>query len=245
MAAMQEPDPIDPHLEARFLLRASRVASLATLAAGQPHVALVTPAVLPDLSVLLLLSTLSAHTRQLAEDPLCALLVSGPATTANPQTAPRLSLTGRAARCTEPWAKPHFLAIHPYAALYADFGDFSIWRIALTGAHFVGGFARAARLDLARFIPDEPARLAVEQAASGVIAHCNNDHAAAMDAIAVQQGQSGAGWKMVNIDVDGFDLAREETVIRVPFAAPVAGVDELRGAIIRLARAASPLTDRG
>ena len=85
-------DGFDPALEARRLLRAARSASLATSAKGQPFASLVTPACAPDLSVLLLLSSLSEHTRHLVADPRCSLLVSGPAAGANPQTAPRLTV---------------------------------------------------------------------------------------------------------------------------------------------------------
>jgi hypothetical protein len=52
--------------EARKLLRAARSGTLATAAdGGQPFASLVTPACAPDLSLLLLLSNLSEHTRHL------------------------------------------------------------------------------------------------------------------------------------------------------------------------------------
>ena len=87
---------------ARQLLRAARMAALASSAGGQPFASLVTPACAPDLSVLLLLSDLSEHTRHLRAEPRCSLLVAGPAEGANPQTAPRLTLTGLAAPEPDP-----------------------------------------------------------------------------------------------------------------------------------------------
>ena len=45
-----------------------------------------------DGAVLLLLSGLSAHTRQLRDDPRCAVLVSGLPEGVNPQTAPRVTV---------------------------------------------------------------------------------------------------------------------------------------------------------
>ena len=103
--------------EARRLLRGARVGTLATSATGgQPFASLVTPACAPDLSVLLLLSNLSEHTRHLRADPRCALLVAGPPETANPQTAPRLTVTGEAMRADDPALKARWLALHPYAA---------------------------------------------------------------------------------------------------------------------------------
>ena len=87
---------IDPAWEARKLLRAARVGTLASPADGQPFASLVTPACAPDLSLLLLLSDLSEHTRHLRAEPRCSVLVAGPPDSANPQTAPRVTVTGLA-----------------------------------------------------------------------------------------------------------------------------------------------------
>jgi putative heme iron utilization protein len=149
MAEAQGPRP-DFHEAARALMGQARSATLATVVDGAPFVALVTPAFLPDGSALLLLSTLSAHTRHLQVNPACALLIMGEATSENPQTAPRLSLSGKAAPIEAALARNAFLAAHPYAALYADFTDFGYWRVELTAAHYVGGFAAASGLDVAR-----------------------------------------------------------------------------------------------
>jgi putative heme iron utilization protein len=61
-----------------------------------------------------------------------------------------------------PALKARWLARHPYAALYADFGDFALWRIRPMGALLVGGFARATRLKLAELLPDHAALEAAE-----------------------------------------------------------------------------------
>ena len=126
---------------ARKLLRSARQASLATVSQGQPFVSLATPAVAPDGGVLLLLSDLSEHTRHLRAEPRCSMLVAGPANGPNPQTTPRLTANATAAIADTPADRARFLAIHPYAGLYAGFGDFHLWRLTLTGGLFVGGFA--------------------------------------------------------------------------------------------------------
>jgi putative heme iron utilization protein len=146
MAETQEPR--DFAGEAAALLLAARVGSLATVADGVPNAALVTPALVAGEPVLLL-SALSAHTRHLQAHAACSLLVVGTAATENPQTAPRVTLTGRAAVTEDPAVRAAYLAVHPYAALYADFADFAFWRLNIEQAHYVGGFAAAARLDLA------------------------------------------------------------------------------------------------
>ncbi len=145
MAAKQEPR--DFVAEAARLLRQVGVGTLATVADGMPNAALVTPALAPDGAPLLLLSTLAVHTRQLAAHSACSLLLAGAATSDNPQTAPRLSLSGRAVTADSATSRPLYLARHPYAALYADFADFSFWRLEVTRAHYIGGFAAAVMLD--------------------------------------------------------------------------------------------------
>jgi len=224
------------------LLRAARVGTLATSADGQPFAALVTPATAPDLSPVLWLSSLSEHTRHLAAEPRCALLVAGPAADENPQTAPRLTVTGLAERIENSYLKSRWLALHPYAAPYADFADFSLWRIRPMGGHFVGGFARATRLRPADLAPDPVAVAAVETAAPDILAHCNQDHPDTMETLACTAGGAPGPWRMVAVDLDGCDLAlgqgTGQKTLRISFAAPVTGPEEVRRELIRLAHAA-------
>jgi putative heme iron utilization protein len=219
--------------EARCLARASRVGTLATVADGQPYASLVTPAFAADFSAILLLSTLSEHTRQLRAEPRCALLVAGEPAEVNPQTTPRLTITATAAPDPDPALRERFLAIHPYASLYADFGDFSFWRLTPGGGQLVGGFARAFRLQRDDLLPDPEAVAAIAAAAENIITHCNQDHRGALAAIA----GSADGWKMVAVDVDGFDLACGEVVRRIAWAQPVANSAGVRAELVRLAQA--------
>lgn len=230
----------DLGFEARRLIRGSAAATLATGAGGAPFAALVTPATAPDLSALMLLSSLSEHTRQLQAEPRCALLFTGQPEGPNPQTAPRVTLTGLAEKVPEPEVpalKARWLARHPYAALYADFGDFALWRVRPGGALLVGGFARASRLRLADLLPDPAATAAIAAAEAEIIAHVNADHADAVAAIA--EGLHGAPpgpWMLAAVDTDGCDLALGEAVLRHHWPAPVAEADGVRAALIRAAR---------
>ena len=229
----------DPMWQARTLLRAATAGTLATADDGQPYAALVTPAPAPDLSLLVLLSGLSAHTRHLQVDGRCALMVTGAATGANPQTAPRLTVLGVATPEPDPALKARWVARHPYAAFYADLGDFRLVRIRPTGGQFIGGFASAHRVRQADLTPDPAAVAAVLEAEQSVLEHMNADHADAVDAIAGSARPGGfTGWRMVAADVDGCDLGREETILRVAWSAPVADADGIRKELIRLARQA-------
>ncbi len=226
-------DPWAPAWQARKLLRAGRSGSIATSASGQPFVSLVTPATAPDLSLLMLLSDLSEHTRHLRADPRCSVMVMSVAADANPQTAPRVTVTGVAEIVTDPVFKARFLAVHPYAAMYADFGDFAIWRLRPVAGLIVGGFGRARKLREQDLTPDPAAVASIEASAAGIMTHCNNDHAEAMAALA----GGGEGWRMVGVDVDGCDLALEERSVRVPWSAPVVDAAGVRRELVALTKA--------
>jgi len=210
------------------------VGTLATSVHGQPFASLVTPACAADLSLLLLLSGLSEHTRHLRNEPRCSVLVAGEQAEANPQTTPRVTVTGMAEVVDDAALKARYLAVHPYASLYANFGDFALWRIHPANGLYVGGFGRAARLAGADLSPDPLATAAIDAAASQIIAHSNADHAAALARIAGRPGD----WQMVSVDVDGCDLGCGEQVVRVHWMTPVTDTDQIRSELAGLARAA-------
>ena len=218
---------------ARRLLRAARSGTLATADAGQPYASLVTPAPAPDLSLLMLLSGLSPHTRHLRQDGRCALMVVGEPTGPNPQTAPRLSVTGVASPDDDPALKARWIARHPYAAFYADLPDFRVLRLRPTAGQFIGGFGSAHRVTEAELAPDAAAVAALAAAEAAILAEMNAGHRAAVEQVA-----GGPGWRMTAVDVDGCDLAREEAVQRIAWTAPLADPGDVRAEMMRLVQPA-------
>ena len=218
--------------QARTLLRGARAATLCTAKDGQPFGGLVTPACAPDLSVMVLLSGLSEHTRHLRADPRCAVMVVGAALDDNPQTSPRLTVVGEALPEPDPALKARWIARHPYAGFYAGFADFQLFRLRPRSGHFIGGFASAHRFGQSELVADPAAVAAIAEAEPGIIAHMNTDHTAAIARLA-----GGEGWRMVAVAVDGCDLGRaeEEAVRRIDWAAPVADADAVRAELMRLA----------
>jgi putative heme iron utilization protein len=225
-----EPLADSPAWQARKLLRAARSGCLATVAKGQPFASLVTPACMPDGALLMLLSRLSEHTRHLVADPHCSVMINGMAESANPQTTPRVTITGVAEVVDDPSLKARYLAVHPYAALYADFGDFATWRIAPAAALLVAGFGRAFRLKGTDLAPDASAAAALLGSEAGILTHCNRDHPDALTAIAGSAGD----WRMVTADVDGCDLAQGETVRRFAWSTPVNNAGDVRRELVRM-----------
>ena len=233
----------DPLAEAKRLLRGVRAGSLATLSgSGAPFASLVTLATDHDGAPLILVSQLSAHTRHLDRDARCSLLLAEGGA-GDPLSHPRLTVTGAAVKVTDPEARravrARFLARHPAAELYADFGDFSFWRVAMDQAHLNGGFARAAP----RPPPpgDDPVAEAgtLIAAEAGAIAHMNGDHAEALDLYArVIGGRPGGAWVVTGIDPDGLDLSQGDLTARIPFPERVLTPGDLRGVLVRMADAA-------
>jgi putative heme iron utilization protein len=136
-----------PAQQVRDLLRAADRGALATAlpaAAYQawPYASLVLIAAAADGSPILMLSDLSEHAKNIAADNRVSLLIDGTAGRKDPLTGPRVTLLGRAVRSGDADLKARFLARQPAAKLYAGFGDFHIYRIEVTQAHFVAGFGR-------------------------------------------------------------------------------------------------------
>jgi heme iron utilization protein len=140
--------------EARALLKLGR-GSLGSLADRDgrlyPFVSLVLPAQSEDGGgegeLILLLSDLSDHARNLQRDPRASLLLDGTLELKEPLTGPRLTLVGEVHRSADQQPdKVRYLEVHPEAALYAGFGDFHLYRFRISEGLFVAGFGRIFRL---------------------------------------------------------------------------------------------------
>ena len=232
--------PVDDAVraQAKRLLRTARFGALATLAEdGWPmatRVALVTEI---DGAPVFLASDLSHHTAALSADPRCALLVGEPGK-GDPLAHPRLTLYAEAERLgreADADARRRFLARHPKAALYADFGDFAFWRLRPTRADLNGGFGKASALDAADLAPRVDCA-ALAEAEPSAVAHMNADHAEAVDHFARICGSGESGWTLTGLDPEGADLARGDEVRRLDFMTPVRDAAGLRAALVALAR---------
>ena len=140
----------DEKAEARSLLALLR-GSLGSLTERDgrtfPFVSLVLPAQSADGEIILLLSDLSDHAKNLQRDPRASLLMDGTLDLKEPLTGPRLTLLGEVrVSPDQPGDKARYLAVHPEAALYAGFGDFRFYRFRISEGLFVAGFGRIFRL---------------------------------------------------------------------------------------------------
>ncbi len=136
--------------EARGLLRLPR-AGLGSLAerdgATYPFVSLVLPALAADGDIVLLLSDLSDHAKNLQRDPKASLLFDGTLELKEPLTGPRLTLIGAVRKSADQAAdKALYVQAQPSAAMYAGFGDFHCYRFKIAEGLFVAGFGRIHRI---------------------------------------------------------------------------------------------------
>src|SRR4051794_39694138 len=105
-----QPVDFDPVNEARMLLRKIRTGALATLDVdtGHPFASLVTVATASDGAPVLLLSTLSAHTRNILNDDRVSLLLSEGGK-GDPLAHARLTVIGRAGKTEDAANRARFL----------------------------------------------------------------------------------------------------------------------------------------
>lgn len=222
---------------AKGLLRTVRAGALATIDrdTGFPFASLVTVATDWDGSPLLLLSRLSGHTQNLETDPRASILLAETGK-GDPLAHPRLTVMGRAERCLEARARSRFLNRHPKAKLYADFADFSYWRVAIMGAHLNGGFARAASLTAEGLRTDLSGAEALLAAEEGALDHLNRDHADALALYATRLAGAPAGaWQASGLDPEGLDLVAGDRTARIAFPDRVQTPGALRETLRRLA----------
>lgn len=226
---------------ARALLRSGLTATLATVGAdGAPYASFVGYATRPDGTPIFLFSGLSPHTRNLAKEPRFSLLIAEPPKPeGDPMDSARLTLSGRAARSDDPADRARYLRRHPKAELYAGLPDFRILVGAVADAHIVGGFARARGLAVADVMLDVSDAAALAEAEAGIVAHMNDDHAAAVGLYATRLlGQPDAAWRMTGIDPEGCDLRAENRAARLVFERRIATPGEARAVLVDLAKKA-------
>jgi heme iron utilization protein len=130
------------------------------------------------------------------------------------------------------------LAKHPQSALYADFGDFAFWRVAMEQAHLNGGFARAGQFKAAALATSLDGAEALVAAEPQALAEVNALHQEALARLATAlAGQPDGPWQATGIDPDGIDLGCGDQSARIAFPRPVRTVQELREILPQLSEA--------
>lgn len=221
------------------------MAALATLDAdsGAPYASLVTVATAMDGAPLALMSKLAQHWRNIEADSRVSLMFDATEGHDDPLAGPRVSVMGRAHISDKPADMRRFRARHP-AAFYADFGDFSCFRIEPERAHLVAGFGRVDWIERGELLLGSALTGTLEDQEPDILQHMNRDHGDAVHLFATMlKGAEPGPWEMTAIDPEGLDLSAAARHLRVDFSEPVSDAQAARSALVGLTRAARALGD--
>ena len=134
----------------RAFIRKHRQATLAVVAAGEPHTAMVSYVEEADCAAVLIhLSSLSAHKRILQANPVCSLLICEPDQgTGEVMALARAALQATAVQIERGGdeyerAKQRFLQKLPSAEIMFALPDFDLFRVRPQRVRFIAGFGRA------------------------------------------------------------------------------------------------------
>src|SRR5437667_10194767 len=181
-AAGDQPPVPEPSFaeRARTLVYLGRIGSLSTLSRKQPGFPFgsVMPYGLDERGrPIFLISTMAMHTQNLQADPRASLLVTQPEASGDPLGASRLTLLGNVLPIPElvvAEARRLYLARYDNSKYWADFEDFSFYRMDVVDVYYVGGFGVMVWVSASEYDRGQPDPLADSMAE--IIQHMNADH---------------------------------------------------------------------
>jgi putative heme iron utilization protein len=230
--------------EARDLLRRHNFGVLSTISVEMPGYPFgsVTPYAIDRRGEpVILISAIAQHTRNITRDRRVSLTALD-ANAREQQAASRLTLVADAVPVDEPdeLTRGVYLSHFPDAAGYFDFHDFSLYRLEVRRARFIGGFGKIHWVERADLIAENP----LAAAEPGVLAHMNEDHAESLAAYCrAFLGVAPRSVVMSGIDAEGFDMLADGAHARVAFERPVATPEDARAALVALVRRARQETE--
>ena len=234
---MKPDKTFDPRLAAKKLLREARSGALATLMpdSGDPYCSLVNVATTIGGAPVLLLSKLAVHTKNLLSDARASLMLDE-RKEGDPLEGARVMLMGRCVKDDDAATPVAYLRRHPDAEMYANFADFSFYRMEVGGAHLVAGFGRIVDLKPQDMLTDVSDAKALVEAEADAIAHMNSDHADACRLYATRLlGARDGDWRCVGIDSEGIELQNGRVALRLLFPRRIIALGALRTMLKELA----------
>ena len=246
---LYDPDVPTPSHGERALTMAQAIgtATLCTVAkepAGYPYGSFVTFA-LDEGQPIFLISELAEHTKNLRVDTRASLLIAEGGAD-DPLANGRVTLIGDCTRLEDgdaaQSARETFLAAHPKASYYVDFGDFSFWKLTVSSIRYIGGYGRMSWVETSDWNGATPDPITAH--ADAIVSHMNDDHAEALKlyCLAFSKASDTSAATMTGIDRYGFEMSAETgngpRPIRIGFDAPISNPKEAREALVAMVKRA-------
>ena len=189
--------------EARQILRAHRYGALCTLSKkydGHPFGSITPYLVDHDGSLLILISALAEHTKNIQNDARVSLITHNQ-DDPHIQTQGRVTVVGSAAlEADRDGAGLRYLRYFPEAQTYFEMHDFQFYRIVPQAIRYIGGFGNIHWVKAENYAVADYPLVAQEEE---VLAQMSTEHGAA---IRRHTAQSDIGAELIGIDCDGFDI---------------------------------------
>lgn len=205
-------------VEARQLLKAHRYGALCTLSKkfeGHPFGSITPYLVDHDGSLLILISTLAEHTKNILHDPRVSLITHNQE---NPhiQTQGRVTVLGSAIPVADRVGTGlRYLRYFPEARTYFSMHDFSFYRIVPEAIRYIGGFGNIYWIKAVDYTVAPYPLIAQEEE---LVVEMNTRHEASIRLHTAQDKQKA---ELLGIDCDGFDIRVGEKIMRVQIDVPL------------------------
>jgi len=205
--------------EARLILRAHRYGALGTLSNkfdGYPFCS-ITPYLMDhDGSLLILVSSLAEHTKNIRRDPRVSLITHNQQDT-HIQAQGRVTVIGNAG--PEPkqlQVEQRYIRYFPESRAYLAMQDFSFFRIRPVAVRFIGGFGKIHWINMANYSDMRAETFAKHEEA--LLAEANTRRQASLKKLLREQhGVDEAHVQAIGLDCDGLDVRCGEQVWRLDF----------------------------
>ena len=217
--------------EARRMLRAHRYGTLSTLSKkfdGFPFGSITPYLVDHDGSLLIFISTLAEHTKNIRHDPRVSLIT-------HDQRDPHIQTQGRVTVVGNARLEPareqaglRYLRYFPEARIYFEMQDFSFYRISPVAIRYIGGFGKIHWADLENYTFSQAEAYAKQEEA--LLTDANSHQQAALQALLRQQHNIEAmEVSAIGYDCDGLDVCCKGQIWRLdlPEAGTIPSLDAL------------------
>lgn len=202
--------------EARNLLRAHRYGVLSTLSKkfdGFPFGSITPYMVDHDGSLLILISTLAEHTKNIQADARVSLICHNQRDP-HIQTQGRVTLLGLAEAVSDKaGVSARYLRYFPEAQTYFEMHDFGFYRIRPTAIRYIGGFGRIHWVQMGNYAVADAAQQAAREAEA--LAGWNAQPARLIAELQQQHGVVADEVVAVGWDSDGVDVRWHNDVWRL------------------------------